>query len=195
MGNVFWCVVAGQHSYSILTQYPSAPSFMYWEHTAPIQLLHTAQRPSSLGRIYSLSSCLDTAFHEEVTRDLWTWIWGISGRQWRTGEPGVLPSMGSPRVGHDLATEQLLSLFGSQLSCDCRISRWFIWGRLSSRNLFLATWCVQLVSNRFTTWSCRGVPRRFWPETVIKLLKGHKLFLENVVIHHKSAFPIFLELH
>ena len=28
------------------------------------------------------------------------------GRQWRTEEPGVLQSMGSQRVGHDLATEQ-----------------------------------------------------------------------------------------
>ena len=27
-------------------------------------------------------------------------------RQWRTEEPGVLPSMGSQGVGHDLATEQ-----------------------------------------------------------------------------------------
>ena len=29
-----------------------------------------------------------------------------SGRWWRTGRPGVLQSMGSQRVGHDLATEQ-----------------------------------------------------------------------------------------
>ena len=29
-----------------------------------------------------------------------------SGRWRRTGKPGVLQSMGSPRVGHDLATEQ-----------------------------------------------------------------------------------------
>ena len=38
----------------------------------------------------------------------WTWIWANSGRQWRTGEPGVLQSMGLQRVGHDLVTEQLL---------------------------------------------------------------------------------------
>ena len=25
----------------------------------------------------------------------WTWVWGNSGRQWRTGKPGVLQSMGS----------------------------------------------------------------------------------------------------
>ena len=28
-----------------------------------------------------------------------------SGRHWRTEDPGVLQSMGSPRVRHDLATE------------------------------------------------------------------------------------------
>ena len=35
-----------------------------------------------------------------------TWVWANSGRQWRTGKPGVLQSMGSQRVGHDLVTEQ-----------------------------------------------------------------------------------------
>ena len=36
----------------------------------------------------------------------WTWVWANSGRQWRTGKPGVLQSMGSPSVGHNWATEQ-----------------------------------------------------------------------------------------
>ena len=36
----------------------------------------------------------------------WTWIWANSGRQWRTGNPGMLQSMESQRVGHDLATKQ-----------------------------------------------------------------------------------------
>ena len=35
-----------------------------------------------------------------------TWIWANSGRQWRTEDPGMLQSMGSQRVGHDLAAEQ-----------------------------------------------------------------------------------------
>ena len=35
-----------------------------------------------------------------------TRTWANSGRWWGTGKPGVLQSMGSPRVGHDLATEQ-----------------------------------------------------------------------------------------
>ena len=35
----------------------------------------------------------------------WTWVWVSSGSWWWTGEPGVLQSMGSQRVGHNWATE------------------------------------------------------------------------------------------
>ena len=35
----------------------------------------------------------------------WTQTWVNSRRQWGIGKPGVLQSMGSWRVGHDLATE------------------------------------------------------------------------------------------
>ena len=35
-----------------------------------------------------------------------TWTWVNSRKQWGTGAPGVLQSMGLQRVGHDLATEQ-----------------------------------------------------------------------------------------
>ena len=36
----------------------------------------------------------------------WTWVWANSGRQWRTGRPGLLQSMRLQRVGHRWATEQ-----------------------------------------------------------------------------------------
>ena len=36
-----------------------------------------------------------------------------SERQWRTGKPGVLQSMGSQRVRHDFVTEQHHCLFHS----------------------------------------------------------------------------------
>ena len=36
----------------------------------------------------------------------WRWIWANSRRWWRTRKPGVLQSMESQRVRHDLATEQ-----------------------------------------------------------------------------------------
>ena len=40
-----------------------------------------------------------------VSLTQWTWVWINSGRQWRTGKPGVLQSMGSQRVRHDWGTE------------------------------------------------------------------------------------------
>ena len=36
----------------------------------------------------------------------WTWVWASSRRGQRTGQPGVLQSMGLQRVWHDSATEQ-----------------------------------------------------------------------------------------
>ena len=36
----------------------------------------------------------------------WTWTWASFGRRWGTGNPGMLQSMGSQRVRHDLVTEQ-----------------------------------------------------------------------------------------
>ena len=36
----------------------------------------------------------------------WTWTWANSRRQWGTGRPGALQSVGSQRVRHDLAIEQ-----------------------------------------------------------------------------------------
>ena len=40
----------------------------------------------------------------------WTWVWANSERWWRTGEPGVLQSMGSQGVRQDSASEQFFSL-------------------------------------------------------------------------------------
>ena len=37
------------------------------------------------------------------------WTLTSSRREWRTGKPGVLPSIGSQSVGHDWATEQQLN--------------------------------------------------------------------------------------
>ena len=35
----------------------------------------------------------------------WTWVWVSSRRGWKTGKPGMLPSMGSQRVRHGWVTE------------------------------------------------------------------------------------------
>ena len=47
-----------------------------------------------------------------VSPTQWTWVWANSGRQWKTGKPGMLQSMGWQRVGHNLVTEQQ-RLFGN----------------------------------------------------------------------------------
>ena len=39
----------------------------------------------------------------------WIWVWVNSGSWWWTGRPGVLQSMGLPRVGHSWATELKLN--------------------------------------------------------------------------------------
>ena len=46
----------------------------------------------------------------------WTWTWADSGRQRRTGKPGVLQSMGSRTAGHNLATDkqQVCKQIGTQ---------------------------------------------------------------------------------
>ena len=36
----------------------------------------------------------------------WTWVWAGSGRWWKIRILGVLQSMGSQRIGHDLVAEQ-----------------------------------------------------------------------------------------
>ena len=45
----------------------------------------------------------------------WMWVWANSGRQWRTGRPGMLQSMGSEKVGHNLNIEQQ-----QQKQCKCK---------------------------------------------------------------------------
>ena len=35
----------------------------------------------------------------------WTWVWANSGKQWRTGKPGMLQSVGLQRVRHNWAIE------------------------------------------------------------------------------------------
>ena len=45
-----------------------------------------------------------------ATLTQWTWVWAKSGRQWRTGKPGMLLSMRSQRGGHGSMTEQGLNI-------------------------------------------------------------------------------------
>ena len=44
----------------------------------------------------------------------WTWVWASSRRRWRTGEPGMLQSMGSQRVGQDWALNNKSTVLGTE---------------------------------------------------------------------------------
>ena len=53
----------------------------------------------------------------------WIWIWADSGRQWRTGKPGVLQSMGSQRI-RQLSNWRTIVLKARHLSLKCQ-QNWF----------------------------------------------------------------------
>ena len=56
-----------------------------------------------------------------VSPTQWTWVWASSRSWWWTGKPGMLPSIGSQRVGHDWVTElnQLILMFPPLLLFSC----------------------------------------------------------------------------
>ena len=54
----------------------------------------------------------------------WTWVWANSRRQWRTGRPGMLQSMGSQRAGHNLVTEN--NMFADYTPLWV-IKSWYLW--------------------------------------------------------------------
>ena len=65
----------------------------------------------------------------------WTWVWVNSGRQWRTGRPDMLQSMGLQRVRHEWVAEKqqklVPKLFGIRDQFHGRqfltdgVGRWF----------------------------------------------------------------------
>ena len=65
---------------------------------------HLMQRVNSLGQEErGVTKDEMVGWHHLIQ---WTWVWAHSRRQWRTGKPGVLWSMGSQRIGHDSVTIQ-----------------------------------------------------------------------------------------
>ena len=56
----------------------------------------------------------------------WTWVWTNSGRQWRTGNPGVPRSTGLQTVGHNWEAEQHMFLSFSFLNSGHLFSSWAI---------------------------------------------------------------------
>ena len=73
----------------------------------------------------------------------WTWVWASSGRRWKTGEPGMLQSMGHS-VRHDWATEQRHTDYGrlQRPLCPCS-SLWDALPHLDCPGGFLLNLCFR----------------------------------------------------
>ena len=70
------------------------------------ELIHW-RRPSCWKRLKAKREGGSRGWNGWIASMSWRiWIWANSRRWWRTGEPGVLRSIGLQRVRHDLATKQ-----------------------------------------------------------------------------------------
>ena len=82
----------------------------------------------------------------------WTWVWAISGRVWVTGNPSLLQSTGSQRVGHNLEIIQ------PRLTSRLRGS-WVVWQPDSALELFNTSWfylvryLLRLTHSRSIHWA------------------------------------------
>ena len=84
---------------------------VHWKYIGSSNTLATWYRANSLKKTLMLRKIEgdDSEWDGWMASPIqWSWVWTKSGRQWRTGKPGVLQSMESQRVQHDLATEQKL---------------------------------------------------------------------------------------
>ena len=88
----------------------------------------------------------------------WTWIWANSGREWRTGKPGVLQSMGSQKFGHNCVTEQQQQTYNFPLKRE-----WRFLGGSGGRV------CLKCGSPEFDPWVGKILWRRKWQATPVFL--------------------------
>ena len=82
----------------------------------------------------------------------WIWTWENSKRWWGTGKPGMLQSMGSWRVIHNLMTEQQTTIHLFAVSFLSHWPKKFV--QLFSVTLYRKTWTNFLVSP--ILWASRG---------------------------------------
>ena len=59
----------------------------------------------------------------------WIWVWASSGSWWWTGRPRVLQSMGSPRVGQDWTTTDMVDDFPAVLNIKTEQCK-RLWGQM-----------------------------------------------------------------
>ena len=105
-----------------------------WTPGAKSQLIRKAP---DAGKDWGLGVAEDEMVGWIASLTWWTWIWANSGRYWRTGEPGVLQSLGSQRVRHNLVTEQQQTVLESPKASTLNYKSYFFFllqilqGRLS----------------------------------------------------------------
>ena len=83
-----------------------------------------------------------------------TWVWANSGRQWRTGKPGVLQSMGLQRVSHEWVTEQQPPHRIQAVTLNSKTVHHFeAWEGLYTVFFFGVLWSYHFTSKRFSSSS------------------------------------------
>ena len=97
---------------------------------------HVMWRADSLGKEPWCWERLRTGERNDRGRDgwmasptQWTWVWESSGRQWRTGKPGMLQFMGSQTVGRGWVTEEQQTVV-HQVPLSVGFPRQEYWSRL-----------------------------------------------------------------
>ena len=72
-----------------------------------MQITDSVDKPLMLGKIEGRKRRGDRGWDGWMASPIqWIWTWANSRRWWGMEKPGVFQSMGSPRVGHNLVTEQ-----------------------------------------------------------------------------------------
>ena len=104
----------------------------------------------------------------------WTWVWASSGRQWRTGKPGVLWSMGSQRAGHYWVAEQPPQSFLIEIIqigsicplCSQKYSnvhhpcyRWVVFCALCCKYFKTLLCAIHKAEKQRTAYSCTFTPK------------------------------------
>ena len=84
----------------------------------------------------------------------WVWVWANSGRQERTGKPGVLYSMGSQRVRQDLATEWQQLIPGDWSGTTWSAFPWHVNSMVSMGEIFVQPWWWRCRLNRLKYHCC-----------------------------------------
>ena len=79
---------------------------LYWICSIKNQRADSLEKMLVLGKIDGKRRRGQQRMRQIASPTQRTWTWANSERVWKTEEPGGLQSMGSQRVGHNLATEQ-----------------------------------------------------------------------------------------